>query len=321
MTAKITSISDNIGSLGTNKGEAFRFGDDNSGQLAGFRNKLINGDFRIWQRGNNFSLTGQWTQTFCADRWILALDSAGASISASFGQDAGAAVGWPEAATYIIINGTNLGLVEPGYIIQRVEDVRTCSNKRVVLSYVEQLLSGADTATMKPFLSQRFGTGGSANVNIQPTSDVKVGQKRILVFDIPTTLGKTIGANSNLSVIIPMSGTFSKAFSGIQLEEGSIATPFEQRPIGLELSLCQRYYEKSTQRISASQSDTVAVSRSTAFFKTTKRITNPTITLGTQVSGGGTPITENASSEGFMYGANSPTASVVFQGYTAEAEL
>ena len=32
---------------------------------------------------------------------------------------------------------------------------------------------------------------------------------------------------------------------GIQLELGSIATPFEQRPIGMELVFCQRYYEKS----------------------------------------------------------------------------
>ena len=33
-------------------------------------------------------------------------------------------------------------------------------------------------------------------------------------------------------------GTFTKH----QLEEGSVATPFEQRPVGYELSLCQRYY-------------------------------------------------------------------------------
>ena len=33
--------------------------------------------------------------------------------------------------------------------------------------------------------------------------------------------------------------------TGVQLEEGPVATPFEQRPYGLELSLCQRYYEKS----------------------------------------------------------------------------
>lgn len=32
--------------------------------------------------------------------------------------------------------------------------------------------------------------------------------------------------------------------TGVQLEEGSVATPFEHRPYGLELSLCQRYYQK-----------------------------------------------------------------------------
>ena len=31
----------------------------------------------------------------------------------------------------------------------------------------------------------------------------------------------------------------------LQLEEGLVATPFEQRPYGLELSLCQRYFQTS----------------------------------------------------------------------------
>ena len=34
-------------------------------------------------------------------------------------------------------------------------------------------------------------------------------------------------------------------FTGFQLEQGSIATPFEQRPIGTEISLSQRYFCKS----------------------------------------------------------------------------
>lgn len=33
--------------------------------------------------------------------------------------------------------------------------------------------------------------------------------------------------------------------TGVQLEEGKVATPFEQRSVGEELALCQRYYEKS----------------------------------------------------------------------------
>ena len=40
------------------------------------------------------------------------------------------------------------------------------------------------------------------------------------------------------------------ALDKVQVEEGTVATPFEHRPYGLELSLCQRYYwnEPSTDR-------------------------------------------------------------------------
>lgn len=41
----------------------------------------------------------------------------------------------------------------------------------------------------------------------------------------------------------PASGTAT--LGQVQLEFGSRATPFEPRPIGVEVALCQRYYEKS----------------------------------------------------------------------------
>lgn len=78
---------------------------------------------------------------------------------------------------------------------------------------------------------------------------------------MPSISGKTLGTNGNDSLGLffwfdagsnwnarsaslgQQSGTFDLA--NVQLEEGSVATPFEQRPLGLELQLCRRYYEQS----------------------------------------------------------------------------
>jgi hypothetical protein len=45
--------------------------------------------------------------------------------------------------------------------------------------------------------------------------------------------------------------------TGVQLEKGSVATPFEVRPYGIELSLCQRYYEQSYEIGTAPGTNTV----------------------------------------------------------------
>lgn len=63
----------------------------------------------------------------------------------------------------------------------------------------------------------------------------------------PSTTHTISGTNvTTAQLTSPASGhwtiTVPNTANNIQLEEGSVATPFEQRPIGLELSLCQRYF-------------------------------------------------------------------------------
>lgn len=82
----------------------------------------------------------------------------------------------------------------------------------------------------------------------------------------------TLTVTGNISVIVP------KGASDIQLEEGLIATPFEQRPIGMELSLCQRYYEKGSLITGTANAYTTTLVSCQSVSINTKRII-PTVTL------------------------------------------
>ena len=60
-----------------------------------------------------------------------------------------------------------------------------------------------------------------------------------------TTNTNTITNATGTTPLIATAGA-NIQFTGVQLETGPTATPFELRPIGAELALCQRYYFKNT---------------------------------------------------------------------------
>jgi hypothetical protein len=67
------------------------------------------------------------------------------------------------------------------------------------------------------------------------------------------------------------------AITGVQMELGSVATPFERRPFGTELALCQRYFAKTAAQLYGSISDASGHGAVTWFYKSTMRIA-PTVT-------------------------------------------
>lgn len=80
--------------------------------------------------------------------------------------------------------------------------------------------------------SYYVGTATSSTINAQTFTSISNGGNFTL----------SISAGKNLWIKFASDATGSN-FNFVQLEEGSVATPFEQRPYGLELNLCQRYYE------------------------------------------------------------------------------
>jgi hypothetical protein len=209
------------------------------------KNKIINGDFGIWQRGTSF--TSQTFGTYYSDRWVGGADGGGTrTISQQTFTPGTAPVAGYEgtfffrAARSVAGSGSTFDVVE-----QRVEDVRTFAGQSITFSFWAKA-DAARTVSIAP--EQIFGTGGSANVtgtganfNIT-TSWVRYSFTTL----IPSISGKTIGTGSylNLRFVLPLNTTFTIDIWGVQLEAGSTATAFQTATgtIQGELAACQRYY-------------------------------------------------------------------------------
>jgi len=230
----------------------------NAGPLAGFRNAIINGNFDIWQRGTSF--TGS---EFTADRWRSS--QVGSTCTTSRQTFTLGQADVPNNPAYFFRSAvTSLaGAGNLAVVVQKIESVRSFADQQVTLSFWAKADAAKDIAIE---ISQNFGTGGSPSASIDTATVTKRSlttswQKIIYTFTFPSISGKTLGTNNDDFVSVNIwfdagsnfnsrtdslgqqSGTFDIA--QVQIEAGPVATPFERRPIGTELALCQRYYETS----------------------------------------------------------------------------
>lgn len=212
------------------------------GQYAAGKNKIINGDFGIWQRGTSFAISAN--SAYTADRYLSDAGSMNYTFSRqSFTAGTAPVSGYESAFFFRALATSGSG----GYpkIIQKIEDVRTFAGQTVTLSFWGKASSSISIA---PDLIQEFGSGGSSTVYTgSVTTAITTSWARYsITYAVPSISGKTIGTGSSLTVSfnLPSSGTASFDTWGWQLEAGSTATPFQTatgNPQG-ELAACQRYY-------------------------------------------------------------------------------
>jgi hypothetical protein len=221
-------------------------GNENPIDRAGFKNYFINGDFDLWQRGTSFTASGVYT----ADRWKQNHNTAGATYSRqAFTLGQTDVPGEPRYFMRVAV--TSAAASTSSVLRHRIEGVRTLAGQTATLSFWAQ----CDTPkTFNITVAQIFGTGGTPSSPVTVVSSnrsIGTGWARYTVtVNINSLTGKTIGINGDdyLEVHILETGSFSTftlELAQFQMEKGSIATDFEQRPAGLELALAQRYFEKS----------------------------------------------------------------------------
>lgn len=281
--------------------------------ITGFRNKIINGDFDIWQRGTSFSSSG-----YIADRWAI-YTIAGTTFTVE------RVVYTPGTfALFISRTATGAGALQ---LYQRIENVRTLAGKTVTVTF-NSLKFGAVGGTSLPIdisLTQVFGTGGSPQVSTDTKRVIATATaaKFSVSFDLPPVTNETTGEGNNLtlSLLIPTSaGNFGGLYlSRVSLVEGDATAeddPFSPRHIQQELALCQRYYEVLSGSVAGSYNASANFGSTQWLFKVTKRVP-PTMFWAA-----GTSSTARSSGVSHAVVNNDAGASPIIQGGTAaDAEL
>ena len=239
----------------------------------GRRNLIINGAMQVAQRGTSFTCTNATVITL--DRYTV-YEGAGGATTYTVTQDSDAPAGFSNSLKIVNSTAVSLSSGQYGalrYAVEGYDNVSTAmgtsSAKEVTLSFwVKSSLTGTFGVTF------RASGGSSANyVSSYTINSANTWEYKTVTYPA-TSLGTWNSTNGTGSDIIwslgtgssfsntagywntgsnkfaltgetKINGTAGATFqiTGVQLEVGSIATPFEHRSYGEELALCQRYFQ------------------------------------------------------------------------------
>lgn len=253
-----------------------------------FRNKIINGNFDIWQRGITFTNSVN-THQYTADRWwVFGGTSTIASCNRFTLTNSDLDNFYFASRVQRVAGNTGTAAVASGQVFETAHSI-PLAGKTITLSFYARRGPNFSAASNILQAAVFTGTGIDQSVGSLLTQTWS-GYSNALTASVPITttfqrytISLTLPTNiTQAAVLFIYNGTGTAGagdyfdITGIQLEEGSIATPFEQRPTALEYSMCQRYYEICTFRATGVTYRPNGDTRGGWTFKVTKRIA-PTI--------------------------------------------
>jgi hypothetical protein len=224
----------------------------NSIDLSAGKNKLINPDFLVNQRGFTSTTT---SSVYTFDRWVTEFLSVTTTYTPQTFTPGTAPVAGYEGTNFLRIVTASAAASSYALIQQKIEDVRTFANQTVTVSFWAK--AGSGTPKISARATQIFGTGGSTfnPTNATTAATISTSWARYsFTMSIPSVAGKTIGTGSNLAIAVIVDddligtgvGVQNNTFDiwGVQVEAGTVATAFQTATgtIQGELAACQRYY-------------------------------------------------------------------------------
>ena len=239
-----------------------------------FRNRIINGAMVIDQRNAGAAVTINTTaNVYTIDRW----NAAGALTDGVFtvDQDTTAPTGFTNSLKVTVTTAdASIGAGQSYILSQFIEGFNvadlgwgTASAKTITVSFWVQ------SSVIGTFGGVLNNSGNSRNypftyaISVANTWEYKtvtiagdttgtwltdsgrgialrfgfgLGSDFLATANAWTGTSQIFGATGQTQLISTLNATWY--ITGVQFEVGSVATPFERRPYGMELTLCQRYY-------------------------------------------------------------------------------
>jgi len=281
-------------------------GQFNSASSMGFKNRIINGQMQIAQRG-----TGTTTVTangyYSCDRWNTLQN---ASSKYSVGQSSIVPAGFTKSLLLTSLSAYTVGASEQFIVRQGIEGVNTADlgwgaagAQTVTVSFwVRSSLTGSFGAAL-------YNNGGDRSYPFSYTISAANTWEQKSVTIAGDTTGTWLTDSSGAGIYVSFSlgsgttysgtantwagayyvqptgsvslvGTNGATFyiTGVQLEKGSTATSFDYRPYGTELALCQRYYQPVGNGATGRTASTTSIEVSGNFVNSFRA--SPTLTFG-----------------------------------------
>lgn len=196
-------------------------------------NRLINGDMRIDQRNNGASVAVTSSSPYTVDRWTAGMIGANGTAQ----RVASGLLGIPNA---LQITGT--ASTTTAWIGQKIEAANAAQlvGQRVTVSFY---VSSSNQTGLVVNLKYANAADNFGAVTLIESQTVAISSA--LTRYTVTTAGMMPASAANGLYLEFVSsgnlGTGNIIITGVQLETGLYAGPFEPRPIALELAQCQRY--------------------------------------------------------------------------------
>ena len=200
------------------------------------KNRIINGAMQVWQRGTTFTSVASG---YLADRWTM---SVSISITATQSTDVPNAQYLYSLRVVPASNGTPAEYVIRQFIEQ--QNITDLAGQTVTVS---AWVKSSQTA-LKMRLASQNATGGTDNtqsITVTANTWTKI-TATFTTFSAVTAWTSTPNSSGGFLDIgyansTALTTSDSLYITGVQLEVGTSATPFERRMYGQELALCQRY--------------------------------------------------------------------------------